>query len=321
MLILTKKTDGNAITSDPIDDQPHGAISAKAQAEAEAKVEEVLKDHHLQTAIAERDRLAAEVAEAEKRIAKSPLLEARAAETPKATPTTPEPETEQDDEKERSKLKRKKSSFGRKKKASASTVEDANVDDLEYTRREIEDAVDALCQANDKIAHFTSKATKAKELLGKVAKELWYGGTGRSFRVTGAGGGGGCPEAVLSIKEKTTGKRIADEEQLEELFEESGLDVDNYFEGKSILKMDSKILDMLDTRYEDEDEPTFMDELEALAKKHGVSSAIEEEWIVQPRAGFHEERRGLTAIEGGVEALEEQVPLVVSVNTKVKRKD
>jgi hypothetical protein len=305
MLILTQKPDGKAITSDPI--EPTG------QAAVEAEIKRRADDADMQAAIAERDRLAAEVAEAEKA-----LETRRAAETPKATPTTPEPETEQDDEKERSKLKRKKSSFGRKKKASASSVEEANVDDLDYTRREIEDAVDELCGANDKIAHYTSKATKAKALLGKVAKELWYGGTGRSFRVTGAMRG---LEAVLSIKEKTTGKRIADEEQLEELFKESGLDVDDYFEGKSILKMDSKILDMLDTRYEDEGEPTFMEELADLAKKHGVSSAIEEEWVVQPRAGFHEERRGLTAIEGGVEALEEQVPLVVSVNTKVKRKD
>lgn len=302
MLRITKMTDGKAITSDPIE---------PTRTESEPTAEQIKAEADLQAAIAERDRLAAEVAEAEK------FAKDRAAETPKATPTTPGPETEEDDGK-RSGLKRKKSSFGRKKKASASSVEEANVDDLEYTRREIEDAVDALCQANDKIAHFTCKATKAKELLGKVAKELWYGGTGRSFRVTGALTE---QEAVLSIKEKTTGKRIADVDELEELFAKSGLDADDYFEGKSILKMDSKILDMLDTRYEDEDEPTFMDELADLAKKHGVSSAIEEEWVIQPRAGFHEERRGLTAIEGGVEALEEQVPLVVSVNTKVKRKD
>lgn len=214
----------------------------------------------------------------------------------------------------KSKLKRRKSGFKKEdKKKATSSVETLFVD------KTTAEAVSALCDCNDEIEELTTTVNAIKKSLGRHALDNWYAGGERSVRIEGAEGTD--DEAVVSVKEKTTGKVIADEAVLEDILDRKGIDINSMVEERTTLKIDTKIIDALD------DEGAFLEELKSLADKHGVGAAITEVNTLTPKAGLHEERRSIGQFvaagkhEGkGLIDMEEVLPITTSVNTKVKRK-
>ena len=208
-----------------------------------------------------------------------------------------------------SKLKRRKTGFKKKDKATTTTVQALAVDEL------TKEQVSALCDTNDEIEELTNVANAIKAALGRIALDNWYGGGERSVRIRGVDSTE--DEAVVSVKEKTTGTVIAMPGMLEDILNRKGIDINTMAEERTTLKIDTKIIDALD------DEGEFLGALLDLANKHGVGAAITETSALLPKAGLHEERRSLgqfVASEGGGIDMEEVLPITTSVNTKVKRK-